>query len=391
MATTKNDVPQFKQIQFIGIALSTTPLFLTSIDGYSDDGVYSGYEDDIDDISARIYHIKKTLSKIVCNQTSVNSDSSVLKVVVFPEFLMRGARGAYLRDNLLPFIQDILNLSDRNDIIVVLGSILSSDFLPSDETDFYKTGDNLLNIYYRLHQNKTARERLHNLLRRADAKIKLSEENGDDEFDDILVKTLDYSDLKATQIIDNRCYIVTPTFSKTVLKKFKSKEDFILNSDKTNITPLFLQTTTKYADIVEDNDVNGSVFTYGGIKFGIEICLDHKRQRLKNANVSSLDVQIIPSCGMTIKPESVVVRKGGYVFNCDGEYELANISEGVDGWHSHTSLRRLEEPAQSPGEAPKLSDAYSVAEKIENVNSEMLSLYGSKTYYIHVYPTVTLE
>lgn len=72
----------------------------------------------------------------------------------------------------------------------------------------------------------------------------------------------------------------------------------------------------------ELNDPTDS-FTLGDINFGIEICLDHRRGRLREEGKTNIDVQIITSCGMQIQEYSVIVNPGGIIFNCDGEYDKA--------------------------------------------------------------------
>jgi hypothetical protein len=56
--------------------------------------------------------------------------------------------------------------------------------------------------------------------------------------------------------------------------------------------------------------------------FGLEICADHAAGRLKNALSSgtkpAIDIQLVPSAGMSLGPEAIAARAGGYAFNCDG-------------------------------------------------------------------------
>jgi len=69
----------------------------------------------------------------------------------------------------------------------------------------------------------------------------------------------------------------------------------------------------------------GSVFTVDNITFGVEVCLDHACNRLKNyydyhANKSDQKVQIhlIPSWGMSIVGGKICCVDKGLVFNVDG-------------------------------------------------------------------------
>ena len=82
-------------------------------------------------------------------------------------------------------------------------------------------------------------------------------------------------------------------------------------------------------------EVITSVFTIDGITFGLEVCLDHAATtssttggRLDNA--SNIQVQLIPSAGMTIGKLQTV--RDGIVFNVDGStphVEVVGKSGGV--------------------------------------------------------------
>lgn len=65
-----------------------------------------------------------------------------------------------------------------------------------------------------------------------------------------------------------------------------------------------------------------SVFMIDGITFGIEVCLDHLTGRLRQSPPSAgqpiVQVQLIPSAGMSIENANVVCMRNGYVFNVDG-------------------------------------------------------------------------
>lgn len=368
----------FNKVQFIGVAMCTTPSGLNSIEDTSDDGYYAGLTDQNRDIDARISFLKRSLSDILSSD-AIDLDETTLKIIVFPEFLMRGTMGAYPISVFLPYVSELLQLSEKEDVLVVIGSVLTSEMEPSMNSDFYNMGNELLDIYYRLHGKNQGRMRLHNLLKSVDEGCLRKANYNDDSFDDILVKALDYSDLMAKQIVDNRCYVISKSFCHTILKQHKSKEDFVLNT--ANQYPIFLQTTTKYAEISEDEDVNESVFSYGGLRIGVEICLDHKRKRLKDAGVSSLDVQIIPSCGMTIREESVVVENG-FVFNCDGEYVLNSPDQGVDGINCHTSLRVVTGSKLGNAMSPKCDEPKS--------DGCIKDLYSNESYNVHYYPSMDI-
>ncbi|MEM9489855.1 MAG: hypothetical protein AAGC55_11960 [Myxococcota bacterium] len=65
-----------------------------------------------------------------------------------------------------------------------------------------------------------------------------------------------------------------------------------------------------------------ALFESRAVCYGVEVCLDHGVKRLRQSPVgkgnSYVQVQLIPSAGMSIKKDAVVAMKGGIVFNCDG-------------------------------------------------------------------------
>jgi hypothetical protein len=63
-----------------------------------------------------------------------------------------------------------------------------------------------------------------------------------------------------------------------------------------------------------DERMGGSIFTIDGIKFGLEICLDHLNQRL--APSAGVQIQLVPSAGASLKQFACVPN--GIAFNVDG-------------------------------------------------------------------------
>ncbi|MFN0104730.1 MAG: hypothetical protein ACKV2U_21910 [Bryobacteraceae bacterium] len=77
----------------------------------------------------------------------------------------------------------------------------------------------------------------------------------------------------------------------------------------------------------------GSIFTMDGITFGLEVCLDHLKKKLVRyfnglpgstpipaaavKDEPKIQVQLIPSCGMSIKPDSRCTVADGIIFNVD--------------------------------------------------------------------------
>lgn len=83
------------------------------------------------------------------------------------------------------------------------------------------------------------------------------------------------------------------------------------------------------------NLLGASYFTKDNIGFGVEVCADHAEGRLRSAveanlarsnQVPPIHIQLIPSCGMDIRPGSVAVVDGGYVFNVDGIFFKKHVT-----------------------------------------------------------------
>jgi hypothetical protein len=96
----------------------------------------------------------------------------------------------------------------------------------------------------------------------------------------------------------------------------------------------------------------GSIFMLDNITYGLEVCLDHATGRLRRAAPKSGDffvqIQLIPSGGMTIKADKVATLQEGLVFNVDGlsSAKAATPLEGVRGYHSQLfSVQSVGQPA----------------------------------------------
>lgn len=418
----------YRKVQMIGFALSTTPGSLHSIEETSDDGRYLGIDDVKKDISARLDFVKQAIE----NAYEMHDTSSdVLKIFTIPEFFFRGNKGAYFGtpDSIFntyfqDFVSSVLSQEKYINWIFVLGTLITSNMKIEKDQEPTKTlfpvGDALLDVYYRLHPldqiSATLGSRvgkpvsLSNLLKLADEKesaslygkteirgLGMEEQSEDSSYISVLTAALNYCDLTADIEVCNCCFIVEGGKEQplilSVQKKHKSKEDFILNGIEEN----YIQTITCYPEIPERSEIKEekgdpySIFTYQGIRFGVEICLDHGRGRLVQAHKrwsdELVDVQLVISCGMDIRPGSVVADKGGIVFNCDGEYVLDGRAENGD--HCHTMLQMVEHPVSQDNPAV-LSEYTRLDDKEKRSFSYTGDLYPCKTYQIHVYPAVEL-
>lgn len=409
---------KYSKVQMIGLAISTTPSNLTSIAETSDDGSYLGLDDPQKDISNRIGFLKEAIKQAYEMR---DKSSDVLKVFTVPEFFFRGNKGAYLGDNRKIFnthfddlVYGFLAKEDFADWLFVLGTLLTSNTKADNNKEpaqsLAKVGASLVSVYELL--PRTDREAvgdqslcdppsLSNLLKMLDEKdcvdpseacatenLNSSEQPKEPPFVTVLAAALNYCNSIADIDVYNCCHIVEGGSSQptiiSVQKKYKSKEDFILRGPNDN----YLQTTVRYPEIPEDSEIKKefsdpySIFNFHGINFGIEICLDHRRKRLVNAYEQQrgqlVDVQIVVSCGMAIRDESIAAVENGIVFNCDGEYALSD-ADVKNGKNYHTMLKIVNRSAQ-------IQPAVLTEKIAHNVDK----LYPGRTYEIHVYPSLDL-
>lgn len=448
----------FTKVQFIGTAICTTPASLNSIEETSDDGYYAGFPDDNKDLAARVNLVKQSIRTAILSKKA-DPSKNTLKIFVLPEFFMRGVLGAYyttfpyfaetvLIEQFKKSLQELkaAGIEFGEDYLFVLGTILTTkskiDYDSEPDASLYQTGDYLLDVYYRLHPGeKTADGILNgckgidisNFLKILDGKNisgltdkvqNITESSSDDAYIDILKKTLDYCDAHAALEIGNRCIIIngadilsgeTTALSDSlyepiiVQKKYKSKEDFILNysnSDQVTSLPKYLQTTTKYYEIDTSEGENKkypadglAIFEYNGLRIGVDICLDHSRQRLVHHLYKHpddyVDLQIVTSCGMSVRTNAVITKEKGIVFNCDGEYELKDKNAGIDGNCCHTSLQRVEQSIKVRDNEVKdnavLSNAYPLMAEIPCTIPDAAPLYRFRDYQIHIYEPLDLS
>ena len=406
MKTAKN----YTKVQFVGYVLSTTPALKESVEGMSDWGTYLGKENDTEDINDRLKLISKVLRISIPKAVS---DNNTLKIFVIPEFFWRGRRGAYrykdpnkddIYEKIKKGLTNVINNCveeqkdkfDPSDWLFVFGSILTTPVSSHIATDMdkvlAKTGDDFLNVYSLIKKNSNGNSigTLSRLLHIAD-KVEIADTTDDEKLSSLLADVLDMSDFLATQPIYNRSLIFYDGQVYNIQKQYKSKEDFILNnpSEDKNQVECYLQTMVNYPSIDSESVIPTlplSNFTCGNLNVGVEICLDHSRKRLlgyaSKGKIHPLDIQIVPSCGMQLRKDSIVTKEGGLLFNCDGEYTLEDDAQNSD--HSHSELKRGGFTASC---GPRLSKQLSIQEIIPVMDGDICidELFPHGAGQIHIY------
>lgn len=404
----------YSNVQFIGHVLSSTPLLKESVEEMSDWGIYLGLANDSDDINARLQIVSDVLKQVI-SIGGINKDPSTLKVFALPEFFWRGIKGAYMNsqkandemykkisDGLINIIKTLEKQYDFSDWLFLFGSILTTFDIPDCITDTDKTlskvGDDYLSVYSIL--KKSAKNKsipnVSHLLKIIDKKVE-SENNYDQELSDLLKDVLSMSDGLANKMVYNRCFIYYRQNTNSIQKQFKSKEDFILNNPSASkgIVENYLQTMVNYPPVSDTNNpvqtITYSTFNCGGLNIGVEICLDHSRKRLlgylSEKKIKELDIQIVISCGMSLRKDSAATKQGGILFNCDGEYVIEGDAQNGDSCHSQLKTFSFDASC-----GPRLSDHIPASiVKDVNASTEGQKLYPHGLGQIHIYSPRTIK
>ena len=408
----------YAKVQFVGHVLSTTPSLVESVEEMSDRGVYMGISDDTVDVQQRLDIINDVLGDIFKNSYT-DQDPTTLKVFTMPEFFWRGIKGAYYSDasfdefyyKIYEGLQLILqNYSQHyvlDDWLFIFGSALTTNTvtscsIPIDST-LSQVGDNYLSVYDIVKKSRAQKgesiPRVSALLKALDGKDGVVLGVEDQVLSALLKNVLDMSDSLAQKKVYNRALVFYGTsISYSVQKQNKSKEDFILNnpSQVVGVVNDYLQTMIIYPDINDPQNpvktIPLPVFTCQNVKIGVEICLDHSRKRLEGyvyeGLVSPVDIQIVISCGMQLKKDSVATHNDGILFNCDGEYVIFNDDHTPDAENGDCCHSQLKTAKFNASTGWILSDYIPTASKITLGDTD---LYPHSLGSIHIYAPMTIN
>ncbi|USX23653.1 hypothetical protein NHH82_16355 [Oxalobacteraceae bacterium OTU3REALA1] len=330
----------YNKVQFISWELYTGPF---SVDERPGAGWYCGLlnpalDKRLDalgqcwDIEARVAFTADAIAKAKAREKIDGEDKSALKVFMAPEFLYRGAGGAYLHDliggwaggapkdfqlpppyngpwaGLFDRLRALVAKDDYQDWVFVFGTALSASFPTAKAAN----GKYLL--------DPGAMGEIYNsaLIQRGGAA------NG------------------ASQYISRKHYISPIDFVNRLGAAIQHRPG--------NVRP-FLPRAVNPADVLGATE-GGAVFRLAGVNdgngkpidFGIEICLDHALSgnsanqfgRIRTAG-QYVKLQLVPSGGLELTDASIRLQPGGaatphsYAFNCDGLYAL---DDGPSGCHT---------------------------------------------------------
>jgi hypothetical protein len=355
---------RYKRVQFLGYAIPSIPHTLADIgDGPGFiEGRYVGIDPPEADIEARIAMIIRSVRKTMASGAVADSPST-LKIFMTPEFLIRGTSGAY--PNHPPTI-DYFDEFRRQFAERVAG--------PQYEGWLFVIGTVVNTVGYVKGQDPgldfRARVREQLAMAIADA-WQYANRNHDVRLAAFITCVMhlytNYCHDHPTYQVTDKCYVVAggapdPDYPEglSIEKKFMSNEDFILNLQ----TNAYAEEQVGFPPINEHDGENKqkafdplSIFTIKGIKFGLEVCLDHLAGRLRRnrqPETELVQIHLVPSCGVQIVQPSIIAGPGGLVFNCDGEYSnfmmLSPPGNGESLWtgaasqRAHTQLTQVVMP-----------------------------------------------
>jgi len=303
---------KYKATQFISFTINT-------LGGSSADGECDGrsvdpktglcYLGNTRDLSEDVHHRARIVEEVLhklkndafTEEPEIDRNSNVLKIVMLPEFFWRGPFGVYSIKDLYDDTEDdskdgiLIQVGDRlraiisddafADYLFVAGTVLAAQ--PTDpQMNLTQALEDARNIMY------------YNFAKM----IKGGKGHSHSYF------------------VQKR-YISGADFLSRARLPNPSDEDMHLYGDAT--LPL-QETLIKRGDTI----VSHNVVEIDGIRFGIEICLDHRMGQLYNniqlyENGQLVDVHLITSAGMAIERGPNPIVPGGVVYLSDGEASSA--------------------------------------------------------------------
>jgi hypothetical protein len=179
------------------------------------------------------------------------------------------------------------------------------------------------------------------------------------------------------------------TGARVVMKELMSGVDFIaaaanpgglLLGDVQHLPPSTSGGPGREQQVV--NYDGAGVFELAGITWGLEVCLDHldtvgrlqKSPQLPGENL--IQLQLVPSCGMSVQAASVITQFGGYVFNCDGSRntrhstvaeQVPPLTEVVLSTSTPVSNAPIQLQSTSPVQDVPISSLYASGPGVVNV------------------------
>lgn len=329
----------YTQVQFIGYVLDTAPQL--NPDGSE---TYLGLSTPSMDVDARCALMQRAMDtafSLLPQSSPPETAGTTLKVFMVPEFFFRGPTGAYEMDDVQRVIQQLqasASAAQWADWVFVFGTIVGTALRaaavpPAPPRDIYN--------FSLVQQGGVAGQ-------------------GD-------------------------------TGARVVMKELKSGIDFVTSTPVPGglllgqVDPLAPARVPGPGREQQQINYDGAgIFQLQGITWALDICLDHRDtvQRLQRSpqlpGDAMVQLQLVPSCGMSLQPASIVCEYGGWAFNCDGYRDTRHAT--LAQWQPPLVSAVLQASAPVP-DADLVLDGQTVP---------VASLYASGAGEIQVYPAQPL-
>ena len=296
----------YKNAQFVSYVINTFP---KDIGG----GVqkYLGVANAEKDIRKRCQIMRNAIAQATAS-TNIVQNANTLKIFMAPEFYFRGDGGAYpieLVSSIMEDIRKMISLKKYEHWIFVLGTALG--YLEDSGTK------EIMNIA--LVQKGGSQE--------LDAQHTLIVYKEYISHIDFIKMFHPCSNPSCTgYAICNTCHapynpswhnplsrLVLVGNTRSLVSPVQGSRDVL--SSKIN-------STGKGREKTQSGLGGQGIFTMGGVTFGLEVCLDHAKKRLRDSpparGDNEIQIQLIPSAGMSIVQDAVACKKRGLIFNVDG-------------------------------------------------------------------------
>eukprot|EP00567_Pseudictyota_dubia_P012197 CAMPEP_0197438344 /NCGR_PEP_ID=MMETSP1175-20131217/5372_1 /TAXON_ID=1003142 /ORGANISM="Triceratium dubium, Strain CCMP147" /LENGTH=408 /DNA_ID=CAMNT_0042968057 /DNA_START=73 /DNA_END=1295 /DNA_ORIENTATION=+ len=326
-------------------------------------GKYVGLDDPKKDIKARMRLVAAAADQVYNLAAETRDDPSILHIFMVPEFFFRGKTGAYesspdqdLTQYGGTIAREIGDQPKFANWMFVFGTYLHSDIGAADSVKRKKA---------------EAREDLIQALVRA---YEASPDDDTREFVfSLLTQATEFAQSRPLTVVRNSCFIYKQQSSSWPMglfidKRFISHEDFVISyyspTAYTEMNVAYPYVDESSGELKSEATDAKSIFSMDGITFAVEICLDHRRGRLRMAREENeqsrvpVDIQLVPSCGMQLQQPSIIAKTGGFVFNCDGQYatrdtkaspdDHTSVFKGSKDGKGHTQLTTVKAEASAP-------------------------------------------
>lgn len=416
---------EYSHIRFIGYALPTSPAnldYITLSGSVLEAGSYLAHPDTNTDIEYRVQILKNAVDAAAAKLPA--GEVGVINVFVAPEFYFHGIKGPYIHSGseddpltyLIQKLEEVFISANYANWTFIFGSIVTTAVLNEQQ---------MLTSNSAVIRNGIA-EGLYLAYTKAVGPLQ-------DIIADMISDFIRSCHTYPCCVVRNRTVVIsnigittaaqpgknaTAAHTMTVEKYFVSSVDFLFHDllGKLTITEqmiAYLPIDISGGDLKATPNDPFAIFSQsqvstGGpigpsaMNYGVEICLDHLDMRLRqNINnkpplFEGIHVQVIPSCGMQITAGSIAAQPNGFVFNCDGSYQIGSKAFGQevigdvnclyavytyaanDNYGAHTQLARVQSAAN--GINP-FHNTNAVCQQLDDSNIDVISISSTPSFF----------